>query len=379
MPVNRNALIRYKTIDNCLRNPYRRWTLEDLVDACSDALYEYEGIDKGISKRAVQMDIQMMRSEKLGYNAPIVVYENKYYKYEDPEYSITQTPLNEQDLKTMSEAVEVLRQFKGFSYFTEMSEIVNRLEDHIASARMKTTPVIDFEKNESLKGLDYLDTIYHAIVNEHPLQLKYRSFKARSANSFIFYPYLLKEYRNRWFVFGVRKSGRILQNLALDRIHSLEVLSRVISFQERRQGFIDQYGNHYAEHPLCKGKRRVEQNQALQHIFHARNYHLISGQYGFLRHKVIIYGIYDKIVGENTEKRHQYGSGQSACNSAFSALPFLINQTCRNHKHGPQNKVGQFPHSSGGGHKQMKQILNQANHCPADRPHGKGPDQCRKL
>ena len=174
MPVNRNALIRYKTIDNCLRNPYRRWTLEDLVDACSDALYEYEGIDKGISKRAVQMDIQMMRSEKLGYNAPIVVYENKYYKYEDPEYSITQTPLNEQDLKTMSEAVEVLRQFKGFSYFTEMSEIVNRLEDHIASARMKTTPVIDFEKNESLKGLDYLDTIYHAIVNEHPLQLKYR-------------------------------------------------------------------------------------------------------------------------------------------------------------------------------------------------------------
>ena len=73
MPANRNALIRYKTIDNCLRNPYRRWTLEDLVDACSDALYEYEGIDKGISKRTVQMDIQMMRSEKLGYNAPIVV------------------------------------------------------------------------------------------------------------------------------------------------------------------------------------------------------------------------------------------------------------------------------------------------------------------
>ena len=73
MPANRNALIRYKTIDNCLRNPYRRWTLEDLVDACSDALYEYEGIDKGISKRTAQMDIQMMRSEKLGYNAPIVV------------------------------------------------------------------------------------------------------------------------------------------------------------------------------------------------------------------------------------------------------------------------------------------------------------------
>lgn len=221
MPVNRNALIRYKTIDTCLRNKFRRWTLDDLIEACSDALYEYEGIDKGISKRTVQMDIQMMRSEKLGYNAPIVVYDNKYYKYEDEDYSITNTPLSEQDLKTMSEAVEVLRQFKGFSYFSEMQDIVSRLEDHVTSARQKTIPVIDFEKNESLKGLNYLDVIYNAIVNKQVLSVKYRSFKARSANTFIFYPYLLKEYRNRWFVFGRRKGNLI--NLALDRIHNIEM------------------------------------------------------------------------------------------------------------------------------------------------------------
>lgn len=223
MPVNRNALIRYKTIDTCLRNKYRQWTLEDLIDACSDALYEYEGIEKGISKRTIQMDIQMMRSEKLGYNAPIVVYDNKYYRYEDDDYSITNTPLSEQDLKTMSEAVEVLRQFKGFSYFSGMGDIVSRLEDHVTSARQKTVPVIDFEKNESLKGLNFLDTIYHAIVNKQSLSIKYRSFKARSANTFVFYPYLLKEYRNRWFVFGLRKGNPGLYNLALDRIHALEV------------------------------------------------------------------------------------------------------------------------------------------------------------
>ncbi len=223
MPANRNALIRYKTIDTCLRNKYRRWTLEDLIDACSDALYEYEGIDKGISKRTVQMDIQMMRSEKLGYNAPIIVYDNKYYTYEDEDYSITNTPLSEQDLKVMSEAVEVLRQFKSFSYFTGMDDIVSRLEDHVTSAKQKTVPVIDFEKNESLKGLDYLDAIYHAIANKQSLEMKYRSFKARSASTFIFYPYLLKEYRNRWFVFGVKKGTPMLMNLALDRIHSLEI------------------------------------------------------------------------------------------------------------------------------------------------------------
>lgn len=223
MPANRNALIRYKTIDNCLRNKYRQWTLEDLIDACSDALYEYEGIDKGISRRTIQMDIQVMRSEKLGYNAPIVVYDNKYYKYEDEDYSITNTPLSEQDLKVMSGAVEVLRQFKGFSYFSGMGDIISRLEDHVTSARQKTAPVIDFEKNESLKGIDYLDVIYHAITDKQVLSMKYRSFKARSASTFIFYPYLLKEYRNRWFVFGVRKGGEGIVNLALDRIHRLEI------------------------------------------------------------------------------------------------------------------------------------------------------------
>ncbi|MCL1938284.1 MAG: WYL domain-containing protein [Candidatus Azobacteroides sp.] len=226
MPANRNALIRYKTIDACLRNRYRQWTLEDLMDACSDALYEYEGIDKGISKRAIQMDIQIMRSEKLGYNAPISVYDNKYYRYDDPDYSITHTPLTEQDLRVMSEAVEVLRQFKSFSYFSGMTDIVSRLEDHVASVKQKTVPVIDFEKNESLKGLEHLDAIYQAITHKQTLLLKYRSFKARSANSFLFYPYLLKEYRNRWFVFGVMKKDRSLRNLALDRICQLETAEK---------------------------------------------------------------------------------------------------------------------------------------------------------
>ena len=226
MPVNRNALIRYKTIDTCLRNPYRRWTLEDLIEACSNALYEYEGIVKGISRRTIQMDIQMMRSEKLGYNAPIIVYENKYYKYDDPDYSITNTPLSEQDLKIMSGAVEVLRQFKGFSYFDEVSDIVSKLEDHVTAARQKTIPVIDFEKNENLKGLNYLDAIYYAIINKQALDMRYRSFKARSASNFIFYPYLLKEYRNRWFIYGKRKGKPSLFNLALDRIHNLSIAEK---------------------------------------------------------------------------------------------------------------------------------------------------------
>jgi predicted DNA-binding transcriptional regulator YafY len=221
MPVNRNALIRFRTIDTCLRNRYRRWTLEDLLDACSEALYEYEGIDKGISRRTIQMDIQLMRSDKLGYNAPIVVLEKKYYTYEDPDYSITNSPITDQDLGRLTEAVEILRQFKGFSHFHDLGGMVQRLENKIRSAKTNQAPVIDFEKNDNLKGLEHIDTLYQAIINKRAVDLTYQSFKAREASVFHFHAYYLKEYRNRWFVLGVRKKGEPLLNLALDRIISI--------------------------------------------------------------------------------------------------------------------------------------------------------------
>lgn len=108
MPANKNALIRYKTIDRCLRNPYRRWTIDDLVEACSDALYDMEGIVKGVSLRTVQGDLQIMRSDKLGYNAPIEVYDKIYYRYADPNYSISDMPLTDDDCTLLLRAIQLL-------------------------------------------------------------------------------------------------------------------------------------------------------------------------------------------------------------------------------------------------------------------------------
>jgi len=223
MPVNRNALIRYKTIDQCLQNHYRQWTIDDLIDACSDALAEYEGIYKGISRRTVQMDIQMMRSEKLGYNAPIEVYDNKYYRYADPKYSIINAPISENDLQILSEAVDVLKQFQGYQHFEEMSDLVGRLQDRINVAHHRGYPIIDFERNDRLVGLEYLAPIYDAISKKRTILIQYRSFRSRQIRDYYLYPYLLKEYRNRWFVFGSRPKKSEIINLALDRIKKLEL------------------------------------------------------------------------------------------------------------------------------------------------------------
>jgi hypothetical protein len=128
MPANKNALIRYKTIDRCLRNRFRRWTIDDLTEACSDALYEMEGILKGVSVRTVQGDLQIMRSDKLGYNAPIEVYDRIYYRYAEPDYSISDMPLTEDDCLLLKEAVEVL---SGEGVGENVREILARVRDRL--------------------------------------------------------------------------------------------------------------------------------------------------------------------------------------------------------------------------------------------------------
>jgi len=222
MPANRNALIRYKTIDKCLTNRSRKWTLEDLIDTVSDTLYEYEGIDKGVSKRTIQLDIQMMRSNKLGYNAPIVVKERKFYTYEDENYSINNIPINDNDLFLLKDIVSTLEQFSSFTHFKEFGGIIKKLEDQLAVKSSNLKPIIDFEKNDNLQGLEHVDILYQAIANFQTVSLTYKSFKAKEANTFIFHPQLLKEFNNRWFVVGIKKRGGDLLTFALDRIISIE-------------------------------------------------------------------------------------------------------------------------------------------------------------
>ena len=254
MPVNRNALIRIRTIDICLRNRYRKWTLDDLINACSDALYEYEGIDKEVSKRTIQLDIQMMRSDKLGYNAPIIVTDKKYYTYEDPEYSITNNPLTENDLNKLNEVVDILRQFKGFSHFQEMTGMIQRLEDKVYTAKTKQKPIVHLETNESLRGIEYLDEMYQAIHKKQVIELLYQSFKARTPNTILFHPYLLKEYRNRWFVLGRKSAKEPLMTLALDRIKEISLAAH-IEYTENFEFDADKHFQHVIGVTVDKGKR----------------------------------------------------------------------------------------------------------------------------
>lgn len=217
MPVSKNALIRYKTIDRCLQNHYRRWTLDDLIAECSDALSELTGRDENISRRTIQGDLKAMKDL---YNAPIKLRDHKYFIYEDEDFSITESPLSAQDVAKMGEAVNVLRQLSGFHEFSGMQAILSRLEDIVHVSKERSKPVIFFDKNDLLKGLEYIEPLHAAILDKHPLKMTYKSFRARVPSTFTFHPYALREFNNRWFIYG-RRANKPLENLALDRIVEL--------------------------------------------------------------------------------------------------------------------------------------------------------------
>ncbi len=255
MALNKNALIRYRTIDKCLQNHYRKWTLNDLIVACSEALYEYEGREINVSKRTVQLDIQMMRSDKLGYNAPIEVYDKKYYRYENPDYSITDIPLTETDMNILSETVEMLKQFKDISLFSELGGVIHKLEDKVYSEKGNIKPIIYFDKNENLKGLEFIDLIYQAIQKGIVLNIKYKPFKSPEAFNINFTPYILKEFNNRWFVVGKNNNSNRLQTSALDRIEAIDYDLKTEYINDNFDGE-DYYKNTIGVTVLCDSRIR---------------------------------------------------------------------------------------------------------------------------
>jgi len=90
-----------------------------------------EGITKGVSIRTVQADIQIMRSDKLGYNAPIDVYDNKYYRYEDPDYSISESPLTMEDYELMTKAVAMIQQCQEGNQLEDLKDVLTKVKEKL--------------------------------------------------------------------------------------------------------------------------------------------------------------------------------------------------------------------------------------------------------
>ena len=124
-----------------------------------------------------------------------------------------------------------IRQLEDFGQFSEMADVVSRLQDKLAITRNNRKPIIHFDSVPDLKGIRLLNPLYNYIVHKQTLRIMYQSFSARQPSEYILCPYLLKEFRNRWFLFGAKASNLLLFNLALDRIKSVEAVD--VPFREK--------------------------------------------------------------------------------------------------------------------------------------------------
>ncbi len=222
MTANSNALLRHKTIDQCLRDNSRKYTLLDLITACQRALKEkYGSKEAGKSKvglRTIQLDIQFMRDKNDGYGAPIEVYDQKYYRYSDKSYSIGKSAVKRERLSNLNEAVEVLKQYSSFKEFGGIRDLVLLIENELSSHKESKEEIISYQKRKNPLGLEYIDTIYDAILNKKALCIGYYSSRSNNIMQIIFYPMYLKEYRGRWYALGYKDGLRGVYKLPIDRI-----------------------------------------------------------------------------------------------------------------------------------------------------------------
>ncbi len=230
MATNKHAIIRYQTLDKCFRNPGRIYYIEDLVEACNDAIYEYSGIEDGVKKRQIFEDIRFMESEQ-GWNIPLDHIRDGhkiYFRYEDMNFSINNQPLNKTEENQLKEALLTLSRFKGMPQFEWVDEITARLDSGLGLSKT-SQQIIEFEQNDFLQGLEFITPLYNAILYKKVLNVSYKSFKRDNNQTISFHPYYLKQYKNRWFVFGLNEDFGQITNLALDRIVGIEDTKNVFT------------------------------------------------------------------------------------------------------------------------------------------------------
>src|SRR5574344_792164 len=240
MATNKHALIRYSALDKCFRNKYRRFYMEDLIEACNTAIYELTGTDPDIQRRQIFNDINYMESPE-GWEAPIERYKDGrkvYYSYYK-DFSINERPLSDKEMDMLTQAVVVLSRFKGMPQFEWMESLLANLQDKFY-LRGNGDYIIGFEQNVDYVAANYLTDLFMAIVNKQVLHIKYRTFEGVDIN-WVLHPYYIKEYNNRWFLFGLNNDieGQIT-NVALDRIVSFETVQDVLYIENKEIDF-DEY------------------------------------------------------------------------------------------------------------------------------------------
>ena len=220
MPSNKDFALRVEILDACFRNNLRKWTLDKLVEEVNKKLDDLYG--KKASKHTIQNDIKSLIRQ---HDAPIDKKKEgakTYFYYLDSNFSIKNLPIKADEVALLRDVVNTLSQVSDFQIVRDVEDIIIKLQNTISIDVEKSPAIMQFEKHTTAIGTEYIDSLFTAIKSKMALRISYQSFKAPQAEECIFHPYLLKEYRNRWFVIGRKADSKMITNLALDRIKGIK-------------------------------------------------------------------------------------------------------------------------------------------------------------
>ncbi|MFA9193395.1 WYL domain-containing protein [Flavobacterium sp. FBOR7N2.3] len=218
MAINKHQIIRYNRLDRCFKNLGKEYSIEHLLEAVNEAILEYDSASSGIEIRTLRKDISFM---KTAYNAPIEAIRGSngfYYRYDDIKFSINNSPLNDTEAEQLKNAVSILQRFEGSPEFEWANQLGPLINDKFG-LKNQDKKVMSLESNIDYKGYNYITPLFNAIINKTVIKINYEPFGKESYN-IIFHPYFLKQYNNRWFLFGYNEFNQNPHwNLALDRIN----------------------------------------------------------------------------------------------------------------------------------------------------------------
>ena len=193
------------------------------MEACNVALEE-AGYNKVKSKVTILKDLDGIVND---FPDAVIVKKiegrNVYYEYEDKSFSIYNIPLNDDEMAQLAQTVSILSRFEGMPNFDWVDDLIEHFKSSLNIPSTRDT-IVAFDENFDLIGRNYFTQLFSAIASQQALEIKYQPFE-RPAINHLFHPYLLKQYNNRWFLFGCVDGYSSLTNLPLDRIQEIKPAS----------------------------------------------------------------------------------------------------------------------------------------------------------
>lgn len=218
MPLSKNAFLRYRIIDSCLRDPYHHWTKAEITEKVNRELEIRYGKDNKISTSTIRQDLDTMQYT---LKAPIERYPTnrpKYYKYADTDFSLFSPIIQPKDMAKLTRAMEILASVKGLELAEEIQPIIQYLQNRSHLHEAKQVKVMHFDHQPIADGAEYIEDLLESILQKTPLEFLYQPFTDKQPSKLNFHPYLLKEYNNRWFCIGYCSLRRQIMHIGLDRI-----------------------------------------------------------------------------------------------------------------------------------------------------------------